>query len=329
MEGVEPPRLHYECYLEGGTKWCSTRKHWNDSHITGEFGTCSATCDANLNSTADLASTKFDPLWDEGFYRLFKDDIGHCHTYNPSHKSSTSPDQRFVALLGGVDNDVTNGYYDGFYVYLHEKGQFWPSASAMEKLGQPKSLFIPRNTEQECSFTLVERVSLRKSFDGCTDKLDYSFTACVFNYLAERVGCQIPWVYTSLHSPQTVPACRTKKEMFEYDSLLASVESLSGIAIANLSGCPVRCTVRQFSFAECKAERVSWKREWSSAFYFGAERTEVRREEEFWIFDSSDTLNGIGGALGLFLGWSVLYLANQIAVWILIIYKKILPNIAK
>jgi hypothetical protein len=40
----------------------------------------------------------------------------------------------------------------------------------------------------------------------------------------------------------------------------------------------------------------------------------VRREEEFWVFDLSDTVNGIGGALGLFLGWSGLYLANQFVI---------------
>ena len=40
----------------------------------------------------------------------------------------------------------------------------------------------------------------------------------------------------------------------------------------------------------------------------------VRREEEFWVFDLSDTINGIGGALGLFLGWSGLYLANQFVI---------------
>ena len=32
------------------------------------------------------------------------------------------------------------------------------------------------------------------------------------------------------------------------------------------------------------------------------------------MFDLSDTVNGIGGALGLFLGWSGLYLANQFVI---------------
>ena len=42
----------------------------------------------------------------------------------------------------------------------------------------------------------------------------------------------------------------------------------------------------------------------------------VKIEEEFFIFDMSDTVNGIGGAMGLFLGWSVLDLAFQVTVMI-------------
>ena len=42
----------------------------------------------------------------------------------------------------------------------------------------------------------------------------------------------------------------------------------------------------------------------------------VKIEEEFFLFDLSDTVNGIGGAMGLFLGWSVLDLAFQITVMI-------------
>ena len=42
--------------------------------------------------------------------------------------------------------------------------------------------------------------------------------------------------------------------------------------------------------------------------------TEVRREEEFWVFDASDTLSGIGGALGLFLGVSFMMIWETLEV---------------
>ena len=51
---------------------------------------------------------------------------------------------------------------------------------------------------------------------------------------------------------------------------------------------------------------------YSSAFYLMAEKTSVEGQEELLVFDFEDLINGIGGALGLFLGWSILYLATEI-----------------
>ena len=39
-----------------------------------------------------------------------------------------------------------------------------------------------------------------------------------------------------------------------------------------------------------------------------AEKTSVEGQEELLMFDILDLINGIGGALGLFLGWSILQL---------------------
>ena len=43
-----------------------------------------------------------------------------------------------------------------------------------------------------------------------------------------------------------------------------------------------------------------------------AEKTSVEGQEELLVFDFEDLINGIGGALGLFLGWSLLYLGKDI-----------------
>ena len=78
----------------------------------------------------------------------------------------------------------------------------------------------------------------------------------------------------------------------------------------------VKCTVIKFQFIKIKQEDVDWKHDWSSAFYLAAETSLLRREEEYLVFDMSDTVNGIGGAMGLFRGLSVLDLAFQIIVMI-------------
>ena len=79
------------------------------------------------------------------------------------------------------------------------------------------------------------------------------------------------------------------------------------------SGCYASCKIKQFHFTKSKEEVANWKRDWSSAFYLHAENTILKKEEEFWVFDMSDTINGIGGAMGLFLGWSLLFLLQKCA----------------
>ena len=75
--------------------------------------------------------------------------------------------------------------------------------------------------------------------------------------------------------------------------------------------------------------QVNWEHSWSSSFYLVPEKTMVKIEEEFRIFDLSDTINGIGGALGLFLGWSVLHLANQATVLVTFVISRFSCNRAK
>ena len=64
-------------------------------------------------------------------------------------------------------------------------------------------------------------------------------------------------------------------------------------------------------FLQKSKERITWRVSWSSAFFLSAEKTRVRLEEELLVFGFEDVVNGVGGALGLFLGWSILYIVLE------------------
>jgi hypothetical protein len=102
------------------------------------------------------------------------------------------------------------------------------------------------------------------------------------------------------------------KEINNYDIELGVVAKMTWFKITKTTGCFTSCTVRGFTFAECNQLKVTWKHDWSSAFYLEPKTTEVAKTEEFLVFDLSDTISGIGGSLGLFLGWSVLYVIQNI-----------------
>ena len=62
---------------------------------------------------------------------------------------------------------------------------------------------------------------------------------------------------------------------------------------------------------QTSSERITWLVSWSSAFFLSADNTRVRVEEELEVFGVEDVVNGVGGALGLFLGWSILYIVME------------------
>ena len=66
------------------------------------------------------------------------------------------------------------------------------------------------------------------------------------------------------------------------------------------------------SLFQMSEEAIYWKASHSSSFFLSAEKTRIKSEEELLAFDFEDLVNGLGGALGLFLGWSLLYISNQL-----------------
>ena len=158
-------------------------------------------------------------------------------------------------------------------------------------------------------FVASEKISLNRKNAPCTADPLYSLTGCIFQYIATSVGCQADWL--GLTWTTNLPKCLIKEEILKYDAVMNMIGGMSWADLTHMTGCQARCHIRQFSFTECKDSLVTWKHDWSSAFYLAPETTEVIISEELWVFDIFDTINGIGGAMGLFLGWSVLFLLQK------------------
>ena len=109
------------------------------------------------------------------------------------------------------------------------------------------------------------------------------------------------------------PQCSSRDQIIAYNVQLKWVGTASWLELTNVTGCHSRCEKRHYSFTDCKTEKLTSKQNWSAAFFLSAEKTMIDRNEEFLVFDISDMINGIGGAMGLFLGWSVLFLIEQCA----------------
>ena len=198
-------------------------------------------------------------------------------------------------------------------MYLHEKGQFWPSQMDVQT-GQSKQIFLPTDVEMEGSFKITEKTSINKELEPCNTDPVYKFTTCISNYIFELTGCTLDWPKFS--------NCFTRTKLIRFQEQITRLLESSWKELNMESGCQSSCRIKQFEFVKQKEELATWKRDWSSAFYLQAETTIMKQEREFWVFDMSECINGIGGALGLFLGWSLLCLLQNCAFGLQHIFSK-------
>ena len=107
---------------------------------------------------------------------------------------------------------------------------------------------------------------------------------------------------------------------------MEEIKEYSFVKLTRETSCYVKCHYKEYKFnkvklfsklfnkhdlsVELKEETITWTADFSSAFFLMDEKTSVEGQEELLVFDFEDLINGIGGALGLFLGWSILYIGN-------------------
>jgi hypothetical protein len=236
--------------------------------------------------------------------------------YNQQHLEPRNILYKVPLIDCCIAGSITDNYVDdcaiGYHIYLHEKDQFWPGLAA-EQTGIAKPIHLDVGAELKGSFVLNEKSYLNKPTTPCIAEPNYSYRKCMFAFIARMSGCHLAWV--SPHNEKYTP-CISREQLLAYNEYLMFTINTPSAKLERETGCLARCKYKEFSFIQKSKEDITWKHNWSSSFFLEAERTMVKYEEELWAFDSDDTINGIGGALGLFLGWSLLDILSSCSSWI-------------
>ena len=116
----------------------------------------------------------------------------------------------------------------------------------MSRLGQTESIYLKIQTRLEGNFQLVERRVLNTPARPCQEAESYSFTRCMLQFVAERVGCHLDWVGT--HSLPEYPPCRRLEEIEAYSDLLEEIKDYSFVKLTRATGCYVKCRYKEYKF---------------------------------------------------------------------------------
>ena len=88
-------------------------------------------------------------------------------------------------------------------------------------------------------FILVERRVLNTPARPCEEAESYSFTLCMLEFVAERVGCHLDLVGT--HRLAQYPQCRSVEEIEKYSDLLEEIKDYSWVRLTRETGCTDEC----------------------------------------------------------------------------------------
>lgn len=315
MNETKPKTVfHYfdQCsVLDDVTPWCYTRTQVNLTYIVGHWGYCLPECEGEkpyYESKYNLAMD--DKHWEIGLFDLSSWGSGVCHTYNPPRDVEPGVSGQLYTLLGDKEkNFAIERVFMGFNIYLHDKGQFWPGLE-MARIGLSKELFLPKNTQFEGSFQVRQKTLINKDDSPCSEDPNYSFQSCIFKWVAKDAGCHLDW-FSPVISNGSTP-CTRREDIGKYNDALTTALQARWLKLQNMTGCIPKCTVRTFSFVENTKQEANWGRNWSAAFFLDVKTSSFVDQTEFEAYDIFELISGLGGLMGIFLGWSFLFLIVQI-----------------
>ena len=204
----------------------------------------------------------------------------------------------------------------------------------MQDLGQSDVIQVRPNTEVVGSFHLREISNLHRTSKPCNSEPDYSFTECLRSYAEAESQCYLDVSFSNISRNREL--CPTENLMKLFNILLW-IKKVSWQDLSKTTGCISKCFIKKYQFELLSSESVKWSKDWISSFYLSAETTnhevaiesysyDVQVQFESKIFHTlskmcQDLIGGIGGYLGLFLGWSCSSIITTLPAWIHYGYK--------
>ena len=204
----------------------------------------------------------------------------------------------------------------------------------MQDLGQSDVIQVRPDTEVVGSFSLREISNLHKTSKPCNSEQNYSFTKCLRSYAETESQCALDVSFSNISRNRE--RCPTENLMKLFNILLW-IKKVSWQDLTKTTGCISKCFIRKYQFELRSSENVKWSKHWISSFYLSAETTNRELAIESYSYDVQvqfkgkmfqnltemwqDLIGGIGGYLGLFLGWSCSSIITTIPAWLHYGYK--------
>ena len=134
--------------------------------------------------------------------------------------------------------------------------------------------------------------------NACNEDQEYNIQNCEMNSITRQVGCRPPW---DLGTYQDLQICEDVKKIQRFENLCMDIISDNLTSIVKQTKCLTPCQYNEYKFA---SEPDTYQTNGYQLITLKFPDNEVTIETEVELYSFISLVSDIGGALGLFLGFS-------------------------
>ena len=118
--------------------------------------------------------------------------------------------------------------------------------------------------------------------------------------------------------------CSRPQEIQKYKEIMIILKEKGFKDLSKTTGCPTKCSITGYTFYKDKTKPDNSPKNWTSAFYLQSSTQSPLNSVQRKTYDFPQLTSDIGGFLGLYLGWSLLYIGLEVQTVIIRMGRKLL-----
>ena len=145
---------------------------------------------------------------------------------------------------------------------------------------------------------MTKHQKINQKTSPCNEDPEYDFHGCVMRSITRKVGCRPPW---DLGAYQDLQICEDVKKIQRFENLCMDVILDNLTIIVKQTKCLTPCQYNEYKFA---SKPDTYQTNGYQLVILKFPDNEVTIETEVELYSFISLVSDIGGALGLFLGFS-------------------------
>ena len=236
--------------------------------------------------------------WKVGIFRLNR---GKCFTLNPA-SADIGTEIKHHLKIKYTDDNITQ------YTLIHDP-EFYipgPNPSTMPSVF---SIQTPSYGTKTFYIDTIQHVKMNLPTSPCQESGQYSLTKCVAEALSKKIGCKPEWESSG---EESMKICTDVNQLIQYESAFREISKHDKDQILNRSGCLLPCQYKEYKIVDTPLDSSGKSR----IMRLMRSTNAVLVKTEQLVYPFSSFLAEFGGALGLFLGFSFLWVWDVMQIFI-------------